>query len=157
MTLRRRDLALAAAALACARPAAALAQATADVAMLERAIEIERRLDIAYGGEPGEGLDQAPLFARQCRAHARGLEIALRNRGGRVPPDGGSVPVAANVLAIENEAVGLYHDAIGEVGDERLVPIFAAVMANHGQHLVVLRQRLGRDPIPVAFETGSVQ
>jgi hypothetical protein len=156
MRLRRRDLALAAAAAALARPASALAQ-PGDDELLQAAIEIERRLAIAYGGEPGERFEQAPLFARQCREHARGLGIALRNRGGRVPPDGGSVPVAASVLAIENEATRMYHDAIGELRDGRLLPIFVAVMANHGQHLVVLRERLGRDPIPAAFETGFVQ
>jgi hypothetical protein len=156
MRLRRRDLAFAAAAAALARPAAALAQ-DRDDELLQAAIEIERRLAIAYGSEPGERFEQAPLFARQCREHARGLDIALRNRGGRVPPDGGSVPVAASVLAIENEAVRLYHEAIGELRDGRLLPTFAAIMANHGQHLVVLRQRLGRDPIPADFETGAVQ
>jgi hypothetical protein len=30
----------------------------------------------------------------------------------------------------------------------------ASIMACEGQHLVVLRQALGRDPLPRAFETG---
>jgi hypothetical protein len=152
MSLRRRDLALAAAALACARPAAAFAQATADEATLERTIGLELRLADAYDGE---GFEQATLFAEQCREHARGLRTALRNRGGSPPEAPGDA--RGGPLALESEAIAACHDAIGEVGDGRLVPIFAAVMANHGQHLVVLRQRLGRDPIPAAFETGAVQ
>jgi hypothetical protein len=153
MRLRRRDLALAAAAAAVARPAAALAQ-SGDHELLETAMVIERRLAIKYNSERFE---EAPLFASQCREHFRGLDIALRNRGGKLGPNGGSVAVAAKPLDIENEAVSFYHDAIGEIRDGRLLPTFAAIMANHGQHLVVLRQRLGRDPIPAAFETGSVQ
>ena len=31
----------------------------------------------------------------------------------------------------------------------------AQIMASEGQHLVVLRQALGRDPVPNAFETGA--
>ena len=30
----------------------------------------------------------------------------------------------------------------------------ASIMANEGQHLVLLRQAAGRDPVPDAFETG---
>lgn len=153
MRLRRRDLALgaAAAAVALARPGAALAQA-GDDELLGDAIALELRLAAAYDGERFE---QAPLFARQCREHARGLGMALRNRGRRAPERPRAV--RSGPLALESEAVRLYHDAIGELRDERLLPTFAAIMANHGQHLVVLRQRLGRDPIPTAFETGAVQ
>jgi len=152
MTLRRRDALIAAAALACARPAAALAQQSADDTFLERTIELELQLAEAYDGEDFE---QAALFAEQCREHARGLGTALRNRGGRPPEEPGGF--RGGPLALEREAVRTCHDAIGEVSDGRLLPTFAAVMANHGQHLVVLRQRMGRDPIPSAFETGAVQ
>jgi hypothetical protein len=153
MKPRRRDLALAAAALACARPAAALAQGTADEAALRRTIDLELRLAAAYEAEEFE---QAALFAEQCREHVRALGEALRNRGGR-PPEVPAAPARGGPLALESEAVAACHDAIGEVGDTRVLPIFVALMANHGQHLVVLRQRLGRNPIPAAFETGSVQ
>lgn len=150
MTLRRREAVIAAAALACARPAAAFAQQSADDSFLERTIELELQLAKAY---EGEDFEQAALFADQCREHARGLGLALRNRGGRAPEEPADEP--GGPLALEREAVSTCHEAIGEVADVRLLPTFVAVMANHGQHLVVLRQGLGRNPIPFAFESGA--
>jgi hypothetical protein len=156
MRLGRRDLVLgsAAAGAALVQPAPARAQRGTDESILEQALATEESLVIKYDGER---FAEASLFARHCRDHLRGLRMALRNRGGRLKPNGGSVAAAARPIDLEDFAVRFYHEAIGELDDTRLLPLFAAIMANHGQHLVVLRQRLGRDPIPTAFETGSVQ
>jgi hypothetical protein len=138
--------------LALARAPAALAQRADDGELIEELIELERRLALVYDGG-GSAADN--LFARHSREHAEGLEQALRNRGGRPPEP----PRAAggSALQLEQRAVAACNRAAGELRDTRLLPTFAAIMANHGQHLVVLRQALGRDPIPAAFETGGVQ
>lgn len=152
--MTRRTFARAAAgvlALALARPRATLAQGDGDSELIAALIELERRLERAYGAA-GSATDE--LFATHSREHAEGLEQALRNRGGR-PPEG---PAAGGApLELEARAVASCHRAIGELRDGRLLPTFAAIMANHGQHLVVLRERAGRNPIPAAFETGRVQ
>jgi hypothetical protein len=161
MRLRRRDLARRAAGvcggLALARAPAALAQGGGDRKLLERALVVERRLAVLY---ERASFAAAELFGEQCREHVRGLELALRNRGGR--PAGGETapPSAADAAAglrLETEAVAACYRATGQVRDSRLLGLFAAIMASHGQHLVVLRQALGHDPIPTALEIGVVQ
>jgi hypothetical protein len=162
MSPRRRDLArlaagLCLAGLALGRPPAALAQGGGDSALIEAAIELEQRLALLY---ERERFAEAELFATHSHEHVRGLGLALRNRGGRppaAPRAAGARPGPAGALALETAAVGACHGAIGELRDERLLATFAAIMANHGQHLVVLRETLGRDPIPTAFEPGRVQ
>lgn len=161
MSLSRRDLARRAAllcgGLAFARSPSALAQGGGDSELIELELVLERRLAGLYGRA---GFAAAELFGEHCREHVRGLELALRNRGGR-PKGGGTAPSgaadAAAALRLETEAVAACYRATGEVRDGRLLPAFAAIMASHGQHLVVLREALGRDPIPTALETGSVQ
>jgi hypothetical protein len=155
MSLRRRDLSAGAAGLAVlalARSPAAFAQA-GDNELIERLLGLERRLAAVYG-RGGSASDS--LFAEHSREHAKGLELALRNRGGRPPATGGQ-PDGGSALELEAEAVAACYRACGELRDTRLLPTFAAIMANHGQHLVVLREARGRDPIPSAFETGHVQ
>jgi hypothetical protein len=138
------------------RPAPALAQPD-DRDLLERALAVERRLAALYSRAD---FDQARLFGEQCREHVSGLELALRNRGGR--PRTGPDPAPAEngraaALRLETDAVAACFRATGGVRDGRLLPAFAAIMANHGQHLVVLREALGRDPLPNPLETGGVQ
>jgi hypothetical protein len=159
--LSRRDLALRAAGLcgglALARTPAALAQGGDDRELIERALDVERRLAGLY---ERASFAAADLFGEQCGEHARGLELALRNRGG-LPRGATRAPSgaadAAAALRLETRAVAACYNAVGELRDGRLLPAFAAIMASHGQHLVVLREALGRDPIPAALETGGVQ
>jgi hypothetical protein len=51
--------------------------------------------------------------------------------------------------------VAAYFDAMGRLGEARLLQRSATIMANEGQHLAILRRRAGRDPVPNAFETGE--
>ena len=55
---------------------------------------------------------------------------------------------------VEIAALGACHDAFAGLLDAKLVQTVAAIMAAHGQRLVVLRRWLERDPLPEAFETG---
>jgi hypothetical protein len=157
MSLRRRDLALGAAAVVLARPAAALAQ-VGDRRLLELTLEVERRLVALYAKT--DGVAHATLFGEQCREHVDGLELAYRNRAGSLPDVAAPSAEPAGreaALKLETEAVAACYRAIGALRDGRLLPAFAAIMACHGQHLVVLRENLARDPIPAALETGGVR
>jgi hypothetical protein len=170
MSLRRRDLfrggaAIGGGALGLAllgRAPKAVAGPSEDREILIEALELERRLEAIYrglAGGGGTGGRTAELFHEHCREHARGLTIALDNRGG--VPGKGPAPLPLGSLAaaleVETAAVGAYYRAASGLGDVPLLPTLTSIMANHGQHLVVLRQSTGRAPATVAFETGDVE
>lgn len=156
----------------------AFAQATGDAAILEKAINLEQIAVIAYDTAIGGGLlaPAALAIARRFRdheqQHAGALTTALTDLGGiaPAPPDGvadvdevvkglGDVKTQAglvNVLIeLELAAVAAYHDAHAKLLETRLLQTGASIMANEGQHLVVLRTLVGADPVPAAFETGA--
>jgi hypothetical protein len=61
---------------------------------------------------------------------------------------------AAADLKILNVALGLEHEAIAayQAGAESdYLTAAASIMGNEAQHLTVLRQALGENPVPVAF------
>jgi hypothetical protein len=145
MSLTRRELVL----------AAATPRGRSDVELLQELLALEEEANLVYGTlRAGPGVP-ARLFREQSREHARGLETALRNRGGRpLAPRARAGPATPEqALRLEARSVSAYHRAIGDLGDERLLEALAGVMANHGQHRVVLRRSLGRDPLPDAFPT----
>jgi hypothetical protein len=157
MGLRRRELLAAGGAAAASgllgAAGAASAQGGGDTGLLSGLIAIEQESSLVYGTlAPAAGVP-ARDFRAHSREHARGLSIALRNRGGHPPAPRARVGRAttAQALALEERALAAYERAVGEFGDQALLPTLAAVMANHGQHAVVLRRALGRAPLPPAF------
>ena len=52
-------------------------------------------------------------------------------------------------------AVAAYYDAHRKLIAAGLLQTAASIMANEGQHLVVLRQAAGQAPVPNALETGD--
>jgi hypothetical protein len=161
--LIRRGAAAGAGALALrlAGPAAVAAADRGDREVLSEALGLERRLERMYASlarRGGPDAQTAELFASDCAEHARGLAIALANRGG-TPGEGaggqepGGGPAAA--LRLETAAVAAYYRGHAAFGDAALLPTLTSIMANHGQHLALLRQRLGREPVTRAFETGG--
>jgi hypothetical protein len=129
-----------------------------DRELILRTLDLEQRLVGLYAR--GEA-PHSKLFGEHCREHVEGLETALRNRGGQQPgeetaPRSGDAGARA-ALTLETDAVAACYRAIGALRDGRLIPAFAAIMACHGQHLVVLRESLHRDPLPAALETGGVR
>ena len=177
MTLRRRELirrgaaagggALAFAALGTGPSAAG---GGSDREVLLELLDLERRLARAYAslGRPAD--PDTTLFGEQCREHARGLAIAMANRGGAPGEARGSsagagernggkpglAPLGA-ARDLETTAVAAYHRAHAGFADLAFLPTLTSIMANHGQHLAVLRRRLGEEPATLAFETGSDQ
>jgi hypothetical protein len=146
----------------------ALAQTSGDADVLRDLIMLEQRSVLAYtaaadGGRLG-GLEAvARLFAEQEQEHADGLGRALRRLGGSPPrtSDGGTAlpdsprAFAESALELETELVAAFQDALGRLGSGELISTALSIAANQAQHLVVLRQVLGRPPSPRPFVTGG--
>jgi rubrerythrin len=77
------------------------------------------------------------------RATIRGLSAVHDDRG-----------AAQFAIALEERAVGAYSEAVRNLSDANLLRTVAGAMGTDGQHLVVLRELAGRDPVPAAFEKG---
>jgi rubrerythrin len=114
--------------------------------------------------------DVAKLFRDQEQEHADGLTQALEGLGGAAPrppapqevEELGAVQSQEEFLRfaveLENMAVVAYIDAHRRLQSPDLLKTGAQIIANEGQHLVVLRQALGASPaesVPSAFEAGS--
>jgi len=162
----------------------AFAQASGDRAILMSAIGLEQVAVFAYRAAIGSGaLDPATKkvarrFKTQEQEHADGLRTALTGMGGTAPAAPqrvGEVDRALGSLGIrtplgslkhqkqilifaielEMAAVAAYYDAHQKLESPKLLTTGAQIMANEGQHLVILRSALGRDPLPNAFESGE--
>jgi hypothetical protein len=158
------------------RVSGAFAQAEDDAAILEGAIGLEQTAVVAYDTAYRSGLLEKPLaaaarlFRDQEQEHADGLTQALEGLGGMAPapPEPGDVKGLSSLqsqdavlrfaVELENMAVIAYIDAQMKLQSPDLLKTGAQIMANEGQHLVVLRQALGASPaasVPSAFEAGT--
>jgi hypothetical protein len=165
--LLRRGAAAAGGALALPLAAGAPRAAAASIRdreVLEEALGLERRLASLYeqvARAGGRLAQEAEPFGRDCEQHARGLGISIANRGGRPSTEGGAPspasPGGAAALELETEAIATYYRAHADFGDQAFLPTLTSIMANHGQHLALLRRRLGQEPATLAFETGGVE
>ena len=144
-----------------------------DAAIVTSAIRLENTAVAAYAAAVGSGVltpqfrRTAALFGRQEAEHAAALTAALRGLGG-TPPAGTDAKllaplkrarsqrqVAQFAIELEMMAVAAYYDASKKLQQARLLQTAAQIMSNEGQHLVVLRQALGGNPVPNAFENGK--
>jgi hypothetical protein len=144
-----------------------------DAAIVASAIRLENTAVAAYAAAVGSGVltpqfrRTAALFGRQEAEHAAALTAALRGLGG-TPPAGTDAKllaplkrarsqrqVAQFAIELEMMAVAAYYDASKKLQQARLLQTAAQIMSNEGQHLVVLRQALGGNPVPNAFENGK--
>lgn len=156
----------------------AFAQANTDGEILASAVGLEQVAVFAYqAAVDSKLLDKdsqrvAQKFRDQEQEHADGLTAALKAAGGSPPAKPksvadvdkvlkglGDVKNANDILAfaieLETAAVAAYYDAHQKLQDAQLLQTGAAIMANEGQHLVVLRKAAGKDLVPNAFETGA--
>jgi rubrerythrin len=144
-----------------------------DAGILSSAIRLENTAVAAYAAAVNSGVLTPPfrrtaaLFGRQEAEHAAALTAALKSLGG-TPPTGTDAKLLAPLkgarsqkqiaqfaIELETMAVAAYHDASKKLQQARLLQTSAQIMSNEGQHLVVLRQALGKDPVPNAFENGK--
>jgi hypothetical protein len=154
----------------------ALAATDGDAHVLEGAIRLEQTLAFVYETVVGGGRLAPDVgagtrhFHRQEKEHAHALIGALARLGG-VPPApparvdqvngfaqavaGGQTATLQFAVAREEMTVAAYHRAAQTLKDAKLLQASASIMCSHGQHLVVLRQALRRNPVPHALETGE--
>jgi hypothetical protein len=147
----------------------ALARARDDRSIVAAAVDLEQRAAATYdaaasGGKLPPELERLARHLRdQEEEHADGLARALRGLGGRRParPEQAPTPPAgrafgAFALALENRLIRAYYDAMPRLRPGLRQPL-GSIMACEAQHLVVLREALGRDPLPRPFETGAAK
>ena len=151
----------------------AFAAESGDAEILGKAIHLEQVAVLAYDGAIARGLLSArseTVFTRlrdHEQQHADALTTALTDLGGTPPEQAAAsdveglddlktqADVARFAIEFETAAVAAYLDAQRKLVDGKLLQSFASIMANEGQHLVVLRQFANTDPVPNAFETGE--
>ena len=158
------------------RTTAALARADSDVGVLERALRLEQTAAVVYEAARGSGRLSPPLssamrlFRDQEQEHVARLVLELERLGGtprRQPARvgqvagleaalaGGRRTILEFALAQEESIIAAYYRAQRDLLDTKLMQATATMMANAGQHLTGLREALGEDPVPNAFETGG--
>jgi hypothetical protein len=169
-------LAAAASAPALRRATAALAGTDGDAGVLERTLHLEQTAGFVYDTARRSRRLSAPLrsalrlFADQEGEHVARLVFELDRLGGTPPPKpvrvaqvpglapalaGGRRTILEFAVAQEESIVAAYHRAQSDLADAKLMATTATMMANAGQHLAALREALGENPVPNAFETGE--
>jgi rubrerythrin len=154
----------------------AFATTSSDGDLLIGAIKLEQVAVLAYGklidAVPPSGFDDVlRRFQGHEQLHASTLTKALTDLGGTPPPKSTEQDVDAVVKGIEGvrshadaasfaielemAAVAAYYDAQSKFIDAKLLQTGVAIMANEGQHLVVLRQFVKQPPLPNPFEIGT--
>jgi hypothetical protein len=182
-TLRRRELvlagALAAGALVGRPPSAALAQGGADASVVLAAVQLERSLALAYADmarRPRLGGSLRVLLrqlADQEARHAAALLTLAEYIGGVSPPIPTLAAVeqalprvrdavdrrSALIVVDELERAELlgFNSDLQVLTDAKLIELVGAVMCSDAQHLVLVRQAAGVDPIPAALESGNAR
>jgi len=155
----------------------AFAAAGGDEEILRGAVRLEQGLVVTYRTlAASDDLDTragalARHFGDQEQQHLDVLSKELQTLGGVVPSEPaadlvkagrealtgvhGQAPLLAFAGALEQNAIAAYYEAQQALQRDEFLQTTAAIMANEGQHLAVLREALGRPPVPDAFETGQ--
>jgi len=123
---------------------------------------------VALARAPLSQTERATLtgFGRQAAQAAAALAAALKSEGGTPgpAPDPATAPqpadatprgFAQNLIAAEEAAVAGFYDGMQALQDERHLSGTAALMAQAGRRLVVLRELAGAPLLPRNFETGG--
>jgi rubrerythrin len=139
----------------------------ADVEILNAALDLELRTVEAYkvgaGRLRGARLAIVKVFLEQEQAHADGLGTAIKDLGGTpnraksaydFPPLRTEADVLRFALDLESTAIASYIDALPKLSDADLRATAASIITNEAEHMSVLLDALGRDPVPAAFVTG---
>ncbi len=141
-----------------------------DPSVLEGLIGAEQTAVVAYeqkGDLFGPDRPVAELLRRQDRAHAAALTAELEKLGGSPPPPPipSGIPgftevtnteqMLAFAIRLENQSLAAYVDAATKFDAGELLTLGAKIAGNVGEHLVILRQIVGVEPVPGAFPSGS--
>ena len=140
----------------------------ADVEILNGALDLEWLAVAAYkvgaGRLRGSRLEIVKGFLEQEQEHADGLGGAIKELDGTPnrPKSNYDFPVLrseADVLRfavdLENTAIAAYIDALPKFSDKDLRSTAASIITNEAEHVSVLLDALGREPVPDAFVNGK--
>lgn len=159
--MRRRDLVLAAAGAALARPTAAAAALEGDAAILDRLIAREQAA--AYAHRAAFVPELAGFDAHEAE-HARALrtQLAALGREGPAAPRtaaeldsparaladaAGRPAILDTAIALEASLVDAYRAALRKLAEPSIARTAASILAGHAQHRTLLRVEAGRDPV----------
>ncbi len=157
--------------------ARASADTAANIASFEAAVRLEQALAVAYGSlATRSGIDRElrnlfGVFAGHERQHAAAL-LSLAEYLGGLPPAEPTLAATEQALPglheatdrrsalvfaerLENAEVYGFYLSEQHLDDLKLMELAAAVMCGDAQHLALIRQAAGKDPIPSAFEVGK--
>ncbi len=139
----------------------------ADVEILNGALDLELMAVAAYkagaGKLTGDRLATAKSFLEQEQEHADALVAAIRDADGTpnrakqsydFPVVRSQADVLRFALDVENTAIAAYIDALPKLSQGDLRATAASIITNEAEHLSVLLESLGREPVPAAFVTG---
>lgn len=144
-------------------------QDQADVEILNGALDLELMAVAAY--KAGAGLLKGDLlqvikgFLEQEQEHADALASAIRDADGTpnrakssydFPDLRSERDVLMFAVKLENTAVAAYIDALPKLTKGDLRGTTAAILTSEAEHIAVLRDALGLEPVPDAFVTGEV-
>ncbi|HEX8066079.1 MAG TPA: ferritin-like domain-containing protein [Thermoleophilaceae bacterium] len=173
---RRAALAAAAAAPAAALPLAARAATDAERERraLRAAVAGEQRSAVAFeaianGDLLGEEATAAiRVLLDHAKAHVAALEPVFRAQTGEKPPLAPSRTAIPGLTGLrggrdalrlaarlEERAIAAHLDAVRLSRNSALLKLIAGSMGSDAQHLVLIRQLLGDDPVPAPFERGG--
>jgi rubrerythrin len=140
----------------------------ADVEILNGALDLELMAVAAYkvaaGQMKGAVLEVGKTFLAQEQEHADGLSAAIEDAGGTpnrakssydFPELRSQNDALRFAVDLENTAIAAYIDALPKLTQGDLRATAAAIVTSEAEHVSVLLDALGRDPVPGAFVTGK--
>lgn len=140
----------------------------ADVEILNGALDLELMAVAAYkvgaGRLKGDLLQVAKLFLQHEQEHADGLAAAIKDAGGKpnrpqasydFPRLRSQEDVLRFAIDFENAAIAAYIDALPKLGEGELRATAASILSNEAEHVAVLLDALGEEPVPAAFVLGQ--
>ena len=144
------------------------AEPSADVDILNSAIDLEHMAIAAYtAGAPllqGQTLTLARQFLGHEKEHANTLSQTVLDAGGRPNKPKprydfkrftGPQAVLELVAMIENVAIGAYVDALPKLSSGDLRATAASIVTDEAEHLAVIAGVRGQPQVPSAFVVGK--
>jgi rubrerythrin len=138
--------------------------ASADVSILNQALAVEQRAVATYQTAAqhlsGARRGTARQFEAQERMHVDALSQAVLALGATpttsrdryaLPPLSDDDAVLRFAMGVEQIAVAQYLDLIPKLSSQNLRGTFASILTVEAEHLAVLREEAGQEPVPDAF------
>jgi hypothetical protein len=145
-----------------------LRAARSDVPILNGLLQVEYLAAYAYTAVvplmSGHGVRIAHRFLHQELAHITILDSLIKSARGQPSPQRPSYPIGqpggthdllAMLHRLESKAMAAYLGAVPKLSQGVVRGVASAILANEGQHLAVLRGRLGLVAVPDALANAS--